>query len=642
VAEKKLTWRLVVDAAQAGAGLKSFGRDAKAVDAQLDATEKNVRGRVKGAFAEAATFIQTHWVAALTAAGAVAVTFGAKAVQAFQDTALGAGKMADATGLAVSEASRWREVAGDLGVSAEAVTTGLNRMNRAAASGELAKLGITTANTNEQFVRVLGYLDSIPSAAKRASEGTRLLGKGWQELAPLVAKAGELRQRLAEVSEQKVIDDDERRKAERLRDSLDALKDSGEDLALTFGEELAPAAADFMAALAKIASSPVGNAILEFAAATVEAATEVATLGLSTEEAEDRLTRFRDSMFSLQDVMEAQGYGAENVERSWGAMANALGGTDGLTGEAEAARQALSYMGQSQALVASEATNTEEQVEAAKDAIKYAGDAAKRSADVMKSLADAERDAAKAADDMTRAHETLADAVIDVEEAGAQFAETLRDEEATAGDARDAAVRLAKAHADQAAAQAAANGEAFTAADRQRVLTGALLTTAATAKGEARNAILAYIGTLGQIPAEKMTAINAAIDQGDVARAQRILDILTQQRTVNVRVQLQGTSVLGRIPGTNISMNAAGGNLGPGELGVVSETHEPEIVRTGGRAVVTTSPTLVQGPASITGVRETARQLGSGGSGSETIVVPVYLDGRQIAEAIVRRDRALR
>jgi hypothetical protein len=392
----------------------------------------------------------------------------------------------------------------------------------------------------------------------------------------------------------------------------------------------------------KIASSPVGNAILEFAAATVEAATEVATLGLSTEEAEDRLTRFRDSMFSLQDVMEAQGYGAENVERSWGAMANALGGTDGLTGEAEAARQALSYMGQSQALVASEATNTEEQVEAAKDAIKYAGDAAKRSADVMKSLADAERDAAKAADDMTRAHETLADAVIDVEEAGAQFAETLRDEEATAGDARDAAVRLAKAHADQAAAQAAANGEAFTAADRQRVLTGALLTTAATAKGEARNAILAYIGTLGQIPAEKMTAINAAIDQGDVARAQRILDILTQQRTVNVRVQLQGTSVLGRIPGTNISMNAAGGNLGPGELGVVSETHEPEIVRTGGRAVVTTSPTLVQGPASITGVRETARQLGSGGSGSETIVVPVYLDGRQIAEAIVRRDRALR
>lgn len=64
------------------------------------------------------------------AGGAALAGFAAKAITAFQDIALASGKFADATGLAVEDASRYLEVAGDLSIPVDAVEGAIGRLNK--------------------------------------------------------------------------------------------------------------------------------------------------------------------------------------------------------------------------------------------------------------------------------------------------------------------------------------------------------------------------------------------------------------------------------------------------------------------------------------------------------------------------------
>ena len=66
---------------------------------------------------------------AVAAAGSI-IAFAKASVTAFQDLALSAGKFADASGLAVEDASRYIEAAGDIGVPVEALETANGRLNR--------------------------------------------------------------------------------------------------------------------------------------------------------------------------------------------------------------------------------------------------------------------------------------------------------------------------------------------------------------------------------------------------------------------------------------------------------------------------------------------------------------------------------
>ncbi len=119
--------------------------------------------------ANAATF-------ATAAAGAV-VTFAAQGISAFQDLALSADKFAGATGLAVEEASRLMEVAGDLGIEAGTVETAIGKMNQNLGKSpdlfeelgvqvEYAKDG--TVDANETFLNVIDRLNKIKDPAERA------------------------------------------------------------------------------------------------------------------------------------------------------------------------------------------------------------------------------------------------------------------------------------------------------------------------------------------------------------------------------------------------------------------------------------------------------------------------------------------
>jgi hypothetical protein len=195
--------------------------------------------------------VKANAVGFATAAASAIAAFAVKSVMAFQDLALEAGKFADATGLSSEQASRFIEVAGDIGVEAAQVEKSIGFMNKTLGnSPDLFKeLGIEIERTssgatdvNGTFLNVIDRLNRIEDPAQRAAAGTRLLGRSWMELAELVSVGSDgLSASLASVSGAKVIDAEEVQKARDLRASMDELKDRFEDLTLELGENLVPA-----------------------------------------------------------------------------------------------------------------------------------------------------------------------------------------------------------------------------------------------------------------------------------------------------------------------------------------------------------------------------------------------------------------
>ena len=108
MADNKIRVLIDVVADRAASSLKNFKTDL--------ADTEGAFGKMQVAGGGAMDFIKGHAANMAMAAGAALVGFAAKAVGEFQALALEAGKFADATGIAVEDASRWIEVGGDLGV----------------------------------------------------------------------------------------------------------------------------------------------------------------------------------------------------------------------------------------------------------------------------------------------------------------------------------------------------------------------------------------------------------------------------------------------------------------------------------------------------------------------------------------------
>lgn len=218
-----------------------------------------------GIAANAATFA--------TAAAGAFVHFAAQGVTAFQELALGADKFAGATGLAVEEASRLMEVAGDLGIEAGTVETAIGKMNQNLGKSpdlfeelgvqvEYAKDG--TVDANETFLNVIDRLNKIKDPATKARVATQLLGKGWRDMSNLIQLGSDdLRKSLASVSDAKVISPEEAERARKFRDNMDNLKDTVEDLSLQIGEVLVPALSDAVEQFNKMQVGQIGGGFIQ-------------------------------------------------------------------------------------------------------------------------------------------------------------------------------------------------------------------------------------------------------------------------------------------------------------------------------------------------------------------------------------------
>jgi len=196
------------------------------------------------------------------AAGAAIAGFAVKAIGDFQKLALEVDKFSNSSGLAAEEASRWVEVAGDIGVESGTLITAFNKLNKAAADNSKAfgQLGVEIATTasgatdvNKTFLTTVEALRKVEDPAKRAQLATQLLGKSWTEVSELIEMGSvELETALASVSDQKIIDEEEIRKAKELRAAQDALGDAFQDAALTLGEALIPALTATLKALTPV------------------------------------------------------------------------------------------------------------------------------------------------------------------------------------------------------------------------------------------------------------------------------------------------------------------------------------------------------------------------------------------------------
>ena len=201
-------------------------------------------------------------------AGAAAfVGFAKKSITAFQDLALAVDKFSIASGMKAEDASRWVEVAGDLGINVEQVQTAMGRMNRTIGEKPnlFRDLGVDlvyaadgSLDVNATFLNTIQHLKDIQDPAERAKEGVKLLGKGWTDMALLIDQgSANLSKSLSSVSDQKIIDNNEIAKARNFRDATNDLKDKFEDLALMLGEELVPAIAAIVKTLAPALEYPI-------------------------------------------------------------------------------------------------------------------------------------------------------------------------------------------------------------------------------------------------------------------------------------------------------------------------------------------------------------------------------------------------
>jgi hypothetical protein len=211
-------------------------------------------GKFKAGASSAMSTVQAHAGSLALAGGTALVAFGVKSVQAFTDGAIAAGKFSDASGLAVEDASRWQEVATDLGVSADAIAGGFVKLEKAIATNGPAveDLGIKVLKTadgqadmNATMLDAIDRLGSIEDPAERAKAATELFGRGFADMAEIVlGDADDIKKRLGEVSDAQVFDADEVAKARKFRDAMDELQDVATRLSATLGEALVPALTD--------------------------------------------------------------------------------------------------------------------------------------------------------------------------------------------------------------------------------------------------------------------------------------------------------------------------------------------------------------------------------------------------------------
>jgi hypothetical protein len=277
------------------------------------------------------------------AAGAALVGFAAKSVGAFQDLAISSGKFADATGLSVEEASRFIEVGGDIGIEAGTIEASIGKMNKVLGATpkvfqelgvEIAKTGTGATDVNQTFLNVIDRLNAIKDPAQRAAAASQLLGKGWQSMAELIALGSdELSKSLSQVSDAKVIDEGEVKKARDFRAAMDNLNDKVEDLSLTLGEELVPsliAAADGIIMVADaltfevdgVSSASGGLSNLSKLWDKVTGSTEAAEVALSTYGR--RQTDARSDMTRLNEAIEEQEDGVAKLTTEWQTLLGTL------------------------------------------------------------------------------------------------------------------------------------------------------------------------------------------------------------------------------------------------------------------------------------------------------------------------------
>jgi len=425
------------------------------------------------------------------AGGAALITFGAKAVSAFQETALEAGRMSEALGMPVDPMSRLIEIAGDIGVEAGTLETSLGKMNQTAGKtpqafddigAAIARNKDGTMNVQATFLNVVDALNAMPDAGQRAAAAQKIFGKGWKDMAELIGQGSDtITESMAEVSEAQAISPEEYERAKAYKAAMENLKDVMGEFSMAVGGEL------------------------------VGALTDAAEGAIILKNVLDSIPGENSKGGWLGDILDFSA-GIPGMDYTIGQLQDVKQKTDGLG-------DTFGYLGSSITElppVMDDATAATLDNAAAIDKMAEAG---KRGTQAIKDAIDAYEDAEEAQRGMQSASLSYRQQVADTTEAVRlgilqQLDAALTDEE-RAQAARDVeAAVLAQADAALALAedQAEANGETMTANEKTAVYIEELETLVETLSGPAAAEIQAHIDRLKGIPTSINTnfAINSS------------------------------------------------------------------------------------------------------------------------------------
>ncbi len=441
-------------------------------------------GKMKVGLAGAMDFAKANAASFAMAAGAALVTFGAKSVTAFQDTALAAGELRDKLGLTAEDASKFIEVAGDMGIPVADLESTIGRMNRTAAStpGAFDAIGASiarnqdgTINVRDTFLSAVEALNRMPDAAARAQAGQQIFGRSWMNIAEMVqGGAGRLSRALDGIEAGKIIDDEEIEQAKRFRDALDEARGSIEEFTVKAGGAMVPVLTDVAEA---------GNESVGWMEALGDRLPWLATgFGLVTDNAA-RMAFWPKYIIDAKDAFTEQ-------EHAVGTLGESITNYTAIT-----KRSAEQTEIDTAAVLANEEA-TKANAEAVRDLV----DA--RNAEITATMESGNSSLAYR-NQVAETSATIAEATM-IQADGARTteeqAQAARDAEGAAYDQADAAVRLAED-------QATANGTTLTAYERAGIYRSELQTLADKLNGPARDALLAHIATLRTIPTSIATDI---------------------------------------------------------------------------------------------------------------------------------------
>lgn len=300
-----LEFLIKADGSAAAGQFRKLGNDMDQVAQKVGSSSG-----LKGQLFQLGSFLGNNLPAvAATAAGALAA-LGLKTAASFADMALAAGKLSDATGLSAEQAGRWVEVAGDIGVSSETITSAFGKLNKTIGENpaKWEAVGITATDTQGRILQAIDAINATEDPAAKSALAAQLFGRGWQQAAELIAEgSGQIKVNLEAVADVKAVSDDDVSAAREYRASMDALGDSIEELGLALGKSLVPGIAAAAAGIAKLLNTGPIKQALDIIGAGAEAA-GVALRNLSdwdgpTPEAYEGVKRFADVLSMLQDKL---------------------------------------------------------------------------------------------------------------------------------------------------------------------------------------------------------------------------------------------------------------------------------------------------------------------------------------------------
>jgi hypothetical protein len=582
------------------AAASTFGK----LGTQAEQAGKKLDSGLTSSLKGVGTFLGNNLPGLALAGGAAIIGFGLKSADSFAKLALEAGKLSDATGLTTEQSGRFIEVARDVGVSSDTITSAFGKMNKAigASPQKFADLGITAQDTQGRVLQAIDAINGIADPAAKALLASQLFGRGWQQISELIGEgSSKIKDSLAAVSDVKAIKPEQVEQARTYRASMDQLRDSIEEVGLTIGQSLVPGIAAAAAGIAKLLQSGPVKAALDIVGAGFEAAGESAKnfsdfvsgtandlpkVTDAAKEGADALKAFADAGSGLTAPKNIAGDPSDIKAQTaaWNdAAEKALFYRDGLEYVAKAQAELDKKTGQSAGL-------TDQQTQAMKDNATAASEAA----DKIKALTDADnahvaaiRDILGLETDLPGKYRDVTAAVADLDQATKDAAKGGKDKAANDAKQADALATLkdkmltaADAQQQLAEKTAEAGGKTLTARDKQLEFAAGLVYSAGKSK-VAQQAALDYVKQLDYIPKDVKTQVTTLVNEGRLPEALNLLRQAEGQHTVTMNVVVRGdltnffaVSANAHTGGVSVVrvLHSAGGNyLGAGQPSIVGE-----------------------------------------------------------------------